>query len=61
MCRYAWHNYRDHFACFDCRKAFKYWQWAETDEATFYRKQQLQHVPLCDGWREARRGPCCWG
>lgn len=27
MCRYAWHNYRDHFACFRCRKAFKYWQW----------------------------------
>jgi hypothetical protein len=45
MCRYAWHNYRDHFACFDCRKAFKYWQWEETDEATFGRKQRLRHVP----------------
>ena len=32
MCRYAWHNYRDHFACFDCRKAFKYWQWEDCDE-----------------------------
>jgi hypothetical protein len=45
MCRYAWHNYRDHFACFDCRKGFKYWQWAETDEASFRHKQQLRHVP----------------
>ena len=45
MCRYAWHNYRDHFACFDCRKAFKYWQWEEADKATFHRRQQLQHVP----------------
>jgi hypothetical protein len=45
MCRYAWHNYRDHFACFDCRKAFKYWQFEETDEVSFYRKQDLKHVP----------------
>jgi len=28
--RGEWQNYRDHFACFDCRKAFK-WQWDETD------------------------------
>jgi hypothetical protein len=45
MCRYAWHNYRDHFACFDCRKAFKYWQWEETDKASFDRAQRLRHVP----------------
>jgi hypothetical protein len=45
MCRYAWHNYRDHFACFACRKAFKYWQWEACDETTFRRKQRLQHVP----------------
>jgi hypothetical protein len=45
MCRYAWHNYRDHFACFDCRKAFKYWQWGEVDEATFGRGQRLRRVP----------------
>jgi len=45
MCRYAWHNYRDHFACFDCRKAFKYWQWEECDEITFRTKQRLEHVP----------------
>ena len=45
MCRYAWHNYRDHFACFDCRKTFKYWQWEETDEVTFYSRQKLRHVP----------------
>lgn len=45
MCRYAWHNYRDHFACFDCRKAFKYWQWEECDETTFQMRQRLQHAP----------------
>src|SRR4029079_12169001 len=45
MCRYDWHNYRDHFACFDCRKAFKYWQWEKTDEVTFESKQRLKHVP----------------
>jgi hypothetical protein len=45
MCRYAWHNYRDHFACFDCRKAFKYWQWEEIDEVVFNHKSRLQRVP----------------
>jgi hypothetical protein len=45
MCRYAWHNYRDHFACFDCRKAFKYWQWEDTDEKSFQRRLQRRHVP----------------
>ena len=45
MCRYAWHNYRDHFACFDCRKAFKHWQWEEVDEGTFHEGQKRQHVP----------------
>jgi hypothetical protein len=45
MCRYAWHNYRDHFACFECRKAYKYWQWGLTDETEFAQKQKLQHVP----------------
>ena len=23
MCRYSWKNYKSHFACFKCRKAFK--------------------------------------
>jgi hypothetical protein len=45
MCRYAFHNYRDHFACFDCRKSFKYWQWEELDQAFFHRKQKRGHVP----------------
>lgn len=45
MCRYAWHNYRDHFACFDCGKAFKYWQWEPVDEEKFTQKQRLEHVP----------------
>jgi hypothetical protein len=44
MCRYAFHNYRDHFACFACRKAFKYWQWEPCDEAT-WKKQHLKHMP----------------
>src|SRR6186997_2942300 len=44
MCRYAWHNYRDHFACFDYRKSFKHWQWDEVDEPTFNHRQALQHV-----------------
>ena len=43
MCRYAWHDYRDHFACFDCRKAFKHWQWEEVDERTFKQRQKLRH------------------
>jgi hypothetical protein len=45
MCRYSWHNYKDHFACFDCRKAFKQWQWEATDEDEFNRRQKLKHVP----------------
>lgn len=45
MCRYAWHNYRDHFACFDCRKAFKYWQLEPVDEPTFKGRQRLKRVP----------------
>jgi len=45
MCRYAWHNYRDHFACFACRKAFKYWQWEECDQKAFQAEQHLEHVP----------------
>ena len=24
MCRYAFHNYKQHFACFACRKSFKH-------------------------------------
>jgi hypothetical protein len=45
MCRYAWHNYRDHFACFQCRKAFKYWQWEDCDESSWKMKKKLGHVP----------------
>jgi hypothetical protein len=45
MCRYAWHNYRDHFACFSCRKAFKHWQWEECDEGEWARTARLHHVP----------------
>jgi hypothetical protein len=45
MCRYAYHNYRDHFACFHCRKAFKYWQWEDCDESAWKMKARLHHVP----------------
>lgn len=45
MCRYAFHNYRDHFACFVCRKAFKYWQWEKCDRNAFEMKQRQKHVP----------------
>lgn len=45
MCRYAWHNYRDHFACFRCRKAFKYWQWEEVREGEWNAQAKLRHVP----------------
>jgi len=26
MCRYADHNYKKHFTCFECRKMFKYYR-----------------------------------
>lgn len=45
MCRYAWHNYRDHFACFRCRKAFKHWQWEDCAEGAWAAKSRLHHVP----------------
>ena len=45
MCRYAFHNYRDHFACFHCRQAFKYWQWEECDEGDWRRQRRLRQVP----------------
>ena len=45
MCRYAWHKYRDHFACFDCRKAFKYWQWEKCDTRLSKKGPKLRHSP----------------
>jgi hypothetical protein len=45
MCRYPWHNYRDHFACFHCRKAFKYWQWEDCEKSEWKTKARLHHVP----------------
>jgi hypothetical protein len=45
MCRYAWHNYRDHFACFDCRKTFKIWQWEDCEKSEWKFKKRLHHVP----------------
>jgi hypothetical protein len=45
MCRYAWHNCRDHFACFGCRKAFEYWQWEDCEEGAWKAKARLHHAP----------------
>jgi hypothetical protein len=45
MCRYAWHNYKDHFACFRCRKSYKYWQWEDCDESAWKMRKRLHHVP----------------
>lgn len=45
MCRYAWHHYRDHFACFRCRKAFKHWQWEGCERDTPRGRKQLRPVP----------------
>jgi|KBSSwiStaDraftv2_1062776.scaffolds.fasta_scaffold939240_2 hypothetical protein len=35
MCRYAFHKYKDHFACFHCRKTFKQWLWKERKEVSW--------------------------
>jgi len=45
MCRYAWHHYRDHFACFRCRKAFKHWQWEDRDKDAWKMRRRLERVP----------------
>ena len=45
MCRYAWHHYKDHFACFECRKAFKHRQWEPLDAGTWKMRRRLQHAP----------------
>lgn len=45
MCRYAWHYYRDHFACFACRKAFKIRQWEEGEPGPRKARVRPRHVP----------------
>ena len=35
MCRYAFHKYKDHLACFHCRKTFKQWLWKERKETAW--------------------------
>jgi hypothetical protein len=59
MCRYAEHGpYKDHFACFACRKAFKQraldellgWQWSKQvtrDEFVRARKARVVPCPEC--------------
>ena len=45
MCRYAFHTYRDHFACFRCRKAFKQWQWESGRETYWKTGSRLRYAP----------------
>ena len=45
MCRYASHDYRDHFACFRCRKAFKSWQYNGREEVNGWAGRRRRHVP----------------
>lgn len=45
MCRYGYHNYRDHFACFHCRKAFKSWQWNDRRGETWKARARLHYGP----------------
>ncbi|WP_165247064.1 hypothetical protein [Paludisphaera soli] len=50
MCRYGFHQYRDHFACFSCRKAFKQDQWEAPEGETWLRGSR--RIPV------SRRAPC---
>ena len=44
MCRYAHHRYRDHFACFDCRKAFKAWLWEDGNPTDWKTQGRFRHI-----------------
>jgi hypothetical protein len=48
MCRYAFHTYKDHFACFVCRKTFKHFLFGE---AVWGRRSlerpRIERDPLC--------------
>jgi hypothetical protein len=45
MCRYAGRYYKDHFACFQCRKSYKYSQWHDGNVETVRRGWKWRHVP----------------
>jgi hypothetical protein len=53
MCRYAFHNYKDHFACFRCRKTFKHYLWCEAPWGRRSRgPTRITRVPLCPECRQ---------
>ena len=45
MCRYAFHTYKEPFACFDCRKSFKQTNRWELPEERRPAKGEVRHVP----------------
>jgi len=46
MCRYAFHIYRPHFACFSCRKMFRPMALEDVDEKRA--DKDMRHVPCPD-------------
>jgi hypothetical protein len=42
MCRYAFHKYKDHMACFRCRKTFKRWLWKARKESSWQPVRRLE-------------------
>jgi hypothetical protein len=44
MCRYAFHKYKDHMACFHCRKTFKQWLWKPRKEVSWQPVQRFDSV-----------------
>lgn len=50
MCRYASHQYKDHMACFDCRKTFKKWLMNPKKEDSWQKVRRLE--------RNERDVPC---
>jgi hypothetical protein len=51
MCRYGFHLYKNHFACFSCRKAFK----QPPIEDYFAVQGRHQYAELARVWRESVR------
>ncbi len=45
MCRYAFHKYKDHMACFHCRKTFKQWLWKPRKQESCQSVQRLEPDP----------------
>jgi hypothetical protein len=48
MCRYAFHTYKDHFACFTCRKTFKHFLYGEAVYGRrFEGRPRVQRAAIC--------------